>query len=153
MAIKTYRALIASGDQERISLRTNTGKMGYRIVKFELLEQTPMTVESESVVKIFSEKQSATIDGVINFSDQSLLAAGFIEGQAAAKETGGPSIVIFENMMFNQDIFITHSSQQSVAVNYYLELEQVKLSDNETTMATLQSIRSRYESYTPAGPT
>ena len=37
--------------------------------------------------------------------------------------------------------------------NYYLELEQIKLNDNESTMATLQSIRSTFEALTPAGPT
>ena len=46
-------------------------------------------------------------------------------------------------MIFNQDIYLTHlESQGSSAVNYYLELEQIKLDLNENTVATLKDIRN-----------
>jgi hypothetical protein len=142
MPIKTFRGLIASGDQDIVSLHTSDGSTGYRIVKFQLMSQTPMTVESENVVKIYSTNQATAVTATIDFSDNALLASGFIENQPAAKESGSASTVIFDNMIINQDIYVTHSSEQGVAVNYYLELEQIKLDLNENTVATLKDIRN-----------
>ena len=48
-------------------------------------------------------------------------------------------------MTFNQDIFLTSSINGSAGLemNYYLELEQVKLDLNQNTVATLKDIRNR----------
>lgn len=138
--IKSFRGLIAHDAIETIALHTNTGSTGYNIVKFELMPQTPMTVESENVVKIFSIPQEAT-SGTIDFSDNTLLASGFLEGQQAGAYNT-QSIVVFDNATFNQDIFITNNSEQGVAVNYYIELEPVKLALDENTVATLKDIRN-----------
>ena len=135
--IKSFRGLIAHDAIETIALHTSTG---YNIVKFELMPQTPMTVESENVVKIFSIPQEAT-SGTIDFSDNTLLASGFLEGQQAGAYNT-QSIVVFDNATFNQDIFITNNSEQGVAVNYYIELEPVKLALDENTVATLKDIRN-----------
>jgi len=139
--IKSFRGLIANGAIDEISLHTNTGTTGYRIVKFELMMEDPMNVESEHVVKIFTIPQT-TVTGTMDFSDNTLLGAAFIEGQPAAKETGSQTTVIFDNMKFNQDIYITHLSEQNVPVNYYVELEVEKLSLDENTVATLKDIRN-----------
>jgi hypothetical protein len=51
---------------------------------------------------------------------------------------------IFDNKIVNQDIFITHRDtglESGVACNYYIELKQMALNDNQATMATLQSLR------------
>jgi len=153
MTIKSFRGSLADGAQEEINLRTNDGKTGYRIVKFQLMHNEPGQHSAEHTVKIYSEKQTTTIDNAIDFSDHSLLAAGYIlDNPDNAYPVG--NVIIFDNVTFNQNIFVTHEDTVgSRLVNYYLELEQIKLNDNESTMATLQSIRSRYESYTPAGPT
>ena len=46
-------------------------------------------------------------------------------------------------MTFNQDIFVTIDDSQNVAgANFYLELEQVKLSKDEATVATLKDMRA-----------
>ena len=140
MPIKSFRGLIAHDKVDTISLHTNNGSTGYKIVKFELMPETPMTVESENVVKIFSTPQTAT-SATIDFSDNTLLAAGFIEGQPAAAYNTQETIV-FDNMTFNQDIYVTNNSDQSKAVNYYIELEQIKLDLNENTVATLKDIRN-----------
>jgi len=155
MTIKSFRGLLADGATERINLKTNTGKIGYRIVKFQIIGSDPVDVVQESVVAIWTEDPNLpTATSHINFSDQSLLAAGVWANNSTASNYGTNTIVIFDNMLVNQDIFVTHKEKSaSQGCNYYIELEQIKLSDNESTMATLQSIRSRYESYTPAGPT
>ena len=47
------------------------------------------------------------------------------------------------NEIFNQDIYITHvDSDASAPINYYIELEQIKLDLNENTVATLKDIRN-----------
>jgi len=148
MTIKTFRGLLADGAEDRIRLRTNDGNIGYRIVKFEIMPYNPGS-SVDSVVKIFNIKGKA-ISSYVNFSDNDLVAAAtWYNGTYETDHS-----VTFDNELFNQDIYITHHEDTgSMGMNYYLELEQVKLNNNESTMATLQSIRSRYESYTPAGPT
>ena len=156
MAIKTFRGLLADGEQLQINLRTNKGNIGYRIVKFEILSATPVTAGAqESVVQLWKAEQSAPSTSTIsiNFSDLDLIAAATWTGSDNPIYSNQQQVV-FDSEIFNQNIFITHTNTDgAAAVNYYLELEQIKLNDNESTMATLQSIRSRYEAYTPAGPT
>ena len=41
MTIKSYRGLMADGATLRINLRTNDGKTGYRIKKFEAIPNAP----------------------------------------------------------------------------------------------------------------
>jgi len=151
MPIKTYRGLIPDGDQIKINLRTNDGKVGYRINKFQVIPEDPAGTTGEITVKIFKEPQT-TVTDKIRFDDLSLLGCAYYSGNANPNYPHD-AVIIFDSEVFNQDIHITQKDTNDQAkVNYYLELEQVKLNDNETTMATLQSLRSRYESFTPAGP-
>jgi len=154
MTIKTYRGKLKDGAKEQIRLKTNTGKIGYRIVKFQVMSDAPTTVSAECVVKIFKVPQT-TVTAKINFKDNNLLAVALWTSDSDTHEQAEDMNVIFDKEIFNQDIYITHENTAGGAedCNYYIELEQVTLNDNESTMATLQSIRSRYESYTPAGPT
>jgi hypothetical protein len=141
MTIKTFRGLIASGEQDIINLHTNDGRTGYRIVKFEMLTPKPGTTDYEHIIKIWKVSQT-TIDEEIDFSDQTLLGAGFTEGAAATNFIGNPLTVIFDGEIFNQDIYITqYDAKSSLACNYYIELEQMSIDLNEATVATLQNIR------------
>ena len=45
MPIKTFRGLMAADTQDTIVLHTNTGSTGYRIVKFQIMGNTPGTAE------------------------------------------------------------------------------------------------------------
>jgi len=139
--IKTFRGLIADGGQDIINLHTNDGKIGYRIVKFQLMFSAPGTNSVQHIVKIYKD-QPLSIDGLINFSDSNLIGAGWLNGSTSATY-GWNVIVTFDSEIFNQDIYITHSEiSGSSAINYYIELEQMSLDLNEATVATLQSIRS-----------
>ena len=140
--IKTFRGLLADGDQQHIRLSTKQGLIGYRIKKFELIGTAPGTVNYEHIVKLYTEEQS-TVDGIINFDSPLLLGAAYLEGGTSTTNTDNVS-VIFDTMTFNQDIYITHSDVEgSNAVNYYIELEQIKLDVNEATVATLKDMRGR----------
>jgi hypothetical protein len=138
--IKTFRGSMASDTQQKIRLSTNTGDMGYRIVKFQVIGENPQTEGYESVLKIFTTEPGA-IDGNIDFSDPQLVAAAFLTGDHAPSQMF-EQVIVVDNMKFNQDIYVTHNNTQGNGVNYYLELEQVKLDLNENTVATLKDIRN-----------
>jgi len=141
--IKTFRGLIADGAQDTIVLHTNDGSTGYRIVKFQLFPNNPAEANAESVVKIYKVEQTGATTGLTDFSDQTLIAAA-MQGNSTAGNVYPPTLtVIFDNEIFNQDIYITHKeSTGSESVNYYIELEQMKLDLSESTVATLKDIRN-----------
>ena len=141
--IKTFRGLMSDLTQDTIVLHTNDGSTGYKIVKFELLQNKPGDQMVEGVVQIYTKEQTlASIDGFIDFSDQTLLGAGYY-----CQETGAANpvsmITVFDNMIFNQDIYITYKDMSTgIKMNYYIELEQIKLDIGENTVATLKDIRN-----------
>jgi hypothetical protein len=139
MTIKTFRGLMADDTQDTINLHTNDGKTGYRVVKFQALSNYPRGAGPECVLKIYKVAQSGTMTDLIDFSDQTLLAALFYEGNPNDYYTNQTD-VIFDREIFNQDIYITCRVDDGT-MNYYLELEQVSLDLNETTVATLQNVR------------
>jgi hypothetical protein len=138
--IKSFRGLLADGEQDTIRLATNDGLTGYKIKKFELLGNLPGASGQQSIVKLFTREQTA-VDGTVDFDDSTLLAAGYYAALISSAEATVLDVV-FDNVTFNQDIFITHYEDAgSIACNYYLELEQVKLDLNEATVATLKDMR------------
>ena len=142
MTIKSFRGLIADGTQDSIILHTNDGSTGYRIKKFQVIQNTPGTGQSvEACMKIYKVQQT-TIDNVVDFSDQTLLGVAYYQDNNGTAEKSTLD-VIFDGEIFNQDIFITHvDSDGAVPMNYYLELEQIKLDLNENTVATLRDLRN-----------
>ena len=144
MTIKTFRGLIADGVEDTIVLHTNDGSTGYRIVKFQLFPNKPGSETVESTVSIFkvSGKGSGTGTAVVDFADNTLLAAAFYQDRHEATYVTSET-VIFDNEIFNQDIYITMTDTVgSEPINYYIELEQMKLDLNENTVATLKDIRN-----------
>jgi len=140
--IKTFRGMLADDGQDTIVLHTNDGSTGYRIVKFQLMGEKPAGANQESIVKIYKIKQT-TFTANVDFSDNTLLGVAYLEAAADAKTESQAQIVIFDNEIFNQDIYISHVDDESgESVNYYIELEQTSLDLNESTVATLKDIRN-----------
>ena len=142
MPIKSFRGKLANSTQDTIVLHTNTGSTGYRIKKFQVIPTDPFTGNSEYVCKIYTISQSSyTTD--IDFSDNTLLAAAAVNDTAGWGGNLPDDNVIFDNTTFNQDIFISLKNAAGTdGLNYYIELEQVKLSLDENTVATLKDIRN-----------
>ena len=144
MIIKSFRGLIADGGQETIHLHTNTGSTGYKIVKFEIFPNKPGTESSESTVQIFKIEQSSvsTTAAEVNFSDNTLIGSAFY-AKSAGVDNADKQVTIFDNEIFNQDIFISQRGDAASAkINYYIELEQMPLDLSEQTVATLKDIRN-----------
>jgi len=147
MTIKTFRGLIADGGQDTIVLHTIDGSTGYRIVKFQVMGQAPGVAALEHIVKIYKIEQATPVTGTIDFSDNTLLAAAYIQDNIGEHYVSSVE-VIFDNEIFNQDIYVTvydaktGTGEGTVPINYYIELEQIKLDLNENTVATLKDIRN-----------
>tara|TARA_Y100001938_G_C7855227_1_gene312798 strand:- start:41 stop:487 length:447 start_codon:yes stop_codon:yes gene_type:complete len=138
----SYRGNIPDGEQERIRLKTNDGKTGYKITKFQICGPVNGTTDDELTGQIFKTDQTNNVTSVINFTNSDLLAAAFYN-ESASSNYGNDTVIIFDNERFNQDIFVTavDVSGNTNAMNYYIELEVMSLSDLEATYLTLQSVR------------
>ena len=95
MTIKTYRGKLKDGAKEQIRLKTNTGKIGYRIVKFQVMSDAPTTVSAECVVKIFKVPQTS-VTAKINFKDNNLLAVALWTSDSDTHEQAEDMNVIFD---------------------------------------------------------
>jgi len=140
--IVTFRGLMADGAQERISLETIRGEKGYKINKLQLISQSPGVLDTELVFKVYSKEQT-TITSTIDFSKTTLLGIVYFSNGDSRVEPPA-STIIFDNMIFNQDIFITlkDAGANAAPANYYIELEQMDLALDEATVATLKDIRN-----------
>jgi len=136
----SYTGQLPTGEQDRIRLSTINGKIGYKIVKFDIIPETLGAV-TELVCKIFNKSQASSISPTVDFTDSELLAVAYYSS------TGGifrGKTIIFDNEKFNQDIFVTlaDAGGSTTPGNYYIELEAMSINDLESTMMTLQNIRT-----------
>ena len=139
----SYKGQIAPTTQERIKLSTINGKTGYKITKFDIITNTPAgSGTDEQVMKVYTKTQEGSIGPTVDFTEGDLLAVAFYQETGAGD--GISKTIIFDNVMFNQDIFVTcaDGGGGTKPANYYIELEAMPISDIEATMLTLQSIRT-----------
>jgi len=143
MIIKSFRGIINHDTIETIPLSTNNGSVGYRIKKLQVFPKTPTSTSTEALFQVFSTPQT-TAEVETDFSDQTLIAMAYYSASSSSENQPDDMTVIFDNMTFNQDIYLTMRNVQSGnnPINYYIELEQVKLDLNENTVATLKDIRN-----------
>ena len=136
--IKTFRESLADGGMTTIRLGTNNGMTGYRIKKFQLFAVTP-NVNQESLVMIFNQPQTAAATEA-DFDNGEVLGAALYVSKESNLTTDID--VVFDNVTFNQDIYLTHTEGEATrGINFYLELEQIKLDLSEATVATLKDMR------------
>jgi len=133
--------MMTSDSVDTIHLHTNTGSTGYTIKKFEIISGNPVSENDRWVVKIYTIPQTTT-DVLINFSDNTLLGAGVFSSHSSSQTYPEDMTIVFDNMTFNQDIYITAKAESGTNINYYIELEQVSLALDENTVATLKDIRN-----------
>jgi hypothetical protein len=138
--IKSFKGKLDSGEQDTIRLGTIRGQIGYTIKKFKLMNNLPGQETAEAVCKIFTYEQTS-IDGAVDFDNSELLAAAYLSTTSSGNAVYFEG-VIFDNVKFNQDIYVTHKdTDNGLPINYYIELEQHNLSVDEATVATLKDMR------------
>jgi len=142
--IKTYRGLLEDGGQDKIRLTTTDGRTGYRIVKLATIQKSPGTSgkDCEGLVQIFKTSQAAVAQ-TINFTDSDLLAVAWYSGSPDSYQYPEDTIVIFDNEIFNQDIYISYYDVRGIGdpMNYYLELEQIKLTVVQAEQLIVKALR------------
>jgi len=138
--IKTFRGKLLQDTENTIRLSTKKGKIGYKIIKFQVIGQQPAVTAQEATCKIYKVTQSS-IDSAIDFSDGNLLGVALWSSDGNLQQYPEDMSIIFDRETFNQDIFITNKGSADTSVNYYLELETSTLSDNAAAVSTLRDIR------------
>jgi len=148
--IISFRGMLASGSTETVNLHTTNGKTGYRIKKLQIIPNTPFATDasSEHIFKIYKVAQS-TVDGVIDFSDQTLVATAVVAVSEDSTAGNGVFVydsVIFDNEIFNQDITLTaidvEGADTAQPCNYYFELEQMDLTEDQALVAIVKNLRN-----------
>jgi len=128
--VHSFRGLLAEGEQQRIRIQGPLGAIAWRITKFEVMGNKPGISSSvESIVSIWREEQTsvATSAFEVNFDNEDLLATAI---WAMGETTYNiDTAVVFDNALFSRNIWVTHTDNAAAeACNYYIELEEVKIS-------------------------
>ena len=138
----SYRGLLQPSAQDEILLSTKKGEVGYRITKFQIISNLPFQASDEHIVQIW-KKAPASGTGSIDFSNNRLLASGVINNDSAGYRYSTTDVIIFDRDIINQDIYITHKNADGTsACNYYIELDVIKLNEQEAMVATIMNIRN-----------
>jgi len=125
--VHSFRGLLADGDQRKIRIQGPVGAIAWRISKLEAMGATPGSVTAESVIKIYREEQSS-ITGGVDFTENELLGVALWH-KSSGDAYNPTDNVIFDNALFSRNIYVTHFNLDgSEKCNYYIELEEVKVS-------------------------
>jgi len=139
----SFRGFLAHGDQHKIRIQGSVGTIAWRITKFQVMLQDT-NENAENTVKVYREEQTS-VDINVNFEDDELLAAAMYwssVGQSTVHEAN----VIFDNNLFVRNIWITNADNNTTApLNYYIELEEVKVSAAGMAQLALAASRRREE--------
>ena len=80
--------------------------------------------------------------GGTDFTESNLLAVAYMEDDNGPQNPMS-NVVIFDNEVFNQNIFVSAASRTgTVPANYYIELETIALSESQATQLTLKNLRN-----------
>jgi len=143
--IKSFRGILADGGQDRIRLSTIKGKVGYKINKFEVFPNIPGGATQESIVMAWKTSQTTipTSSGTVDFTDPDLLGAAYYVQYGLPATGQNTVIIVFDNEVVNQDIYITNTDNDSAALmNYYIEMELIDLSDMQAEYTTIKNLRA-----------
>ena len=138
--IKTFRGKLTDCGQDKIYLAGVEPDIGYRLIKFQMINDIPGTLDFENVLKIYKTKQDP-VDAVVDITDDSLLAAAFTSGDATANNYPEDQTVVFDRIVVNQDLYVTNKevSGNASLQNYYLEFEEVKMSGSEQAVVNFEA--------------
>ena len=139
----SFKGKLPIGEQDRIRLSTIDGKVGYKITNFAIISTTPGQGTKENIGVIYKTDQTGNITTTVDFSNNDLLGVAYFP-DVDDNEKNGMTTVVFDNEVFNQDIFvyIVDASGSTVPCNYYIELEAMSINDLQSTQLTLKKIRN-----------
>jgi len=129
----SFKGLLGDGGEDEIELNKQNNNIAYRIVRFDILSNTPQS-NIEHLVQIWTESQSS-IGATIDFTDEDWLGSAWESGGGYTRAHNYH--VVFQDKLFSRNIFVTNfESVGAVASNYYIVLEEVPV-----TAATLMQLK------------
>jgi len=133
--VHSFRGLLADGGEDEINLERQNVNLAYRVVKLAIIPNDPGGTNPESVVMVWREKQTNVVD-TVDFTNTDLLGVAYWSAPAVGAVVIDTE-VIFDNILFSRNIYITHKDHNaSVDCNYYIEIEEVPV-----TAATLMQLK------------
>ena len=142
MTIKTFRGILVYDSIIKLRLKTISGSMGYKIIKFDTIKANPGAgSDVEGVIKIYTVPQT-TVDGEVDLSDQTLVAVNYNKMGNVVVDNDDRTILI-DGVTVNQDLYVTYAdiTGNQNSMNYLIELEQSKLRDAENEYVTLKDLK------------
>jgi len=130
--IHSFRGLLdgatGASREQTINIEGSVGSIAWRIIKFDIIPQAFNTDLSEAVVQVYRESlRGATPPLTIDFEDTNLLAAGLWTSNTTGQSNPFNKNIIFDNALFVRNIHVSHQCAQNSSMNYYIELEEVKV--------------------------
>jgi len=123
--IHSFRGLLEDGAQDKIGIQGSVGAIAWRITKFQIMPGN-YNVTDEYNVSIYREEQTS-LTTTFDFTEGELLGTAYLENSASTGDFVSPT-VIFDNALFSRNIYVSLKSQSGNICNYYIELEEVKVS-------------------------
>ena len=135
--MKSFKGQLDDVDQEQIYLAGGADDIGYRIRKFQAMPKTPGLAVGEHTLQLFKVKQT-TPSNEVDFGTDDLL--GVVSLSTHSGNLLYNEVIIFDNEVINQDLFITHVDNAGAnPCNYYIELEEVKMSNPEAAVVNYKA--------------
>jgi len=131
------------GHTDRITLFDGRFDTGYRVTKF-IVSTNNASGDADCIGKLSTEEPADPTDAFWDWSDNTQIAwAGFEMDAVVTPQAGwsnGNALVDRDNLIV-EDLFITCRSRNitSPFVNYYIELEQYKISDWEGALVMVRN--------------
>jgi len=140
--VHSFRGLLKDGEQEEINIEGSVGAIAWRITKFQIMPENPHNANVVNHVMKLLRNFPSSITATVNFGDAELLGVATYTEDPGVRDMAGYGIVIFDNDLFNRNIFITNKElHNNLAGNYYIELEEVTV--NAAGMAQLALASAR----------
>ena len=128
----SFRGLLTAGKQGKIRIEGATGEIAWRLTKFSIIQKSPGASgsDNESLVQIWREEQSDPTVTTINFDNDELLGVAYATNNPTSEQNPMNLRIIFDNALFVRNLWITYADVRGVddPCNYYIELEEVKVS-------------------------
>ena len=140
MSEKTFRIQVDDEGTGIVPIRRVDGSIGYQIKSMQVIPRDPTDNNTEYIVKVFSTTGNAVSD-TVDFDDTSLIAVAYYSNSSTAG-SGPLDVLIFDDVIFNQDIQITASGDSTATpMNVIIKVKEMQLSIVENTLTTLRNIR------------
>jgi len=128
--VHSFRGMLEDTGQRKIRIQGPVGDRAWRVTKFQTIsnQNTAGGVGGEHWMMIWREEQDSVSSTTpnVDFENDELLGVNWSPNNV---ERPFANNIIFDNALFSRNIYITHMDiGGSESCNYYIELEEVKLS-------------------------